>query len=352
MKKYILSTLIFILFAPFLLAQKAVDVKSIVIKATSIEKMISKVGTAFSFRSVLVATSSEGLVEKLFFDEGQTVNKGQILAHVGEIDNKLLLQEAQNNLKKQRTNLAYNKKDYTRQANFYKKKIINLSQFELVKNQYQLSQISKDFATIQLQKAKINYGRATIKAPIAGIIDQKFFEVGEFARKGDQVYRVIQNDILKIKFAINESELLDFPLGQKAKISFDALARQEYRGVIKRISPSANIQTKTFQVEIEISNSNNEIRAGITSRVELKITKPGKHILIPLAAIVEGSKGKIVYLNKNSKAQEVLITTGENIGNKIVVKTGLNIADKLVIQGQQFLNNNEAINDLSKSANE
>lgn len=349
MKKKIKCILVLGLFlsSPLLAQKKVTDVRSITLTTSKIEKKISKVGTVFPLQSVIIANLNEGLVEKLFLEAGQVVKKEQIMAHIGAIDSKLSLNEARNKLNQQKINLEYSKKNYTRQTNFYKKDIINLAQFEQIESQYKLSQLAEKSARLQVKKTRINYNRTIIKAPISGVIDEKFFEVGEFAKKGSGIYRIISNDKLIIKFAINENELQNFVLEQKAKISFDALVGQEYTGTIQKISPSANIQTKTFQVEIELANKQNQIRPGITARIELQIVKQGKHILIPLSTIVEGSKGKLVYLNNNGIAQEMLIQIGENIDDKVVVKTGLKIGDQLIIQGQQFLNNKDKINDLT-----
>ena len=348
MKKYISVLVLSILIITTILAQnKPTDVRSITISASKVNKTISKVGTVFSLKTIIVASFNRGLVEKTFLETGQAVKKGQILTHIGAIDSKLSLKEAKNFLAQQTTNLVYTKKNWIRQSEFYKKGIINLAQFEQVQNQYQLAQIAEKSANLQVRRAKINYNRSIIKAPISGIIDEKFFEVGEFVGSGEQVYRIIQNDKLQIEFAINENELQSFQIGQKGIIYFDAVAGK-YQGVVQKISPSANPQTKTFQVEIVLNNKEKKIHPGITARIELNITKDGEHILIPLAAIIESTKGRLVFLNENKKAKEVFVSTGENFGNNVLVKSGLEIGDKLIIQGQQFLNNNDKINDLAR----
>jgi RND family efflux transporter MFP subunit len=350
MKKYIWCVLLLSLFlSPALLAQnRATDVRSIALTTSKVEKKISKVGTVFPLQEVVISSLNEGLVEKLLLEEGQRVKKGQILAHVGAVDNKISLDEARVSLNQQKSSLEYSKKNYTRQNNLYKKGIINLSQFEQIESRHKQNELTERSARLKVKRARLNYDRSIIKSPIDGVIDQKFFEVGEFARKGDSVYKIIRSDKLKIEFAINENEIKDFSKGQAAKIYLDALEGQEYSGVVGKISPSANIQNKTFQVEVELENQKGEIRPGITARIELQIAKEGERILIPLSAIVEGTKGRLVYLNENGVAKEVLISTEENIDDKVVVQKGLKVGDRLIVQGQQFLNNNDKVNDLAQ----
>lgn len=348
MKNYICALVFsFVIITPLLAQDKPTDVRSVAVATSEVHKPTSRVGTVFALKTVVLASFSGGLVEKIFLEEGNTVKKGQVLAHIGTIDSKLSLAEAKNFLAHQKTNLLYEQKNWTRQAEFYKKGIINLAQFERTENQYKLTQIAEKSASLKVRKAKINYDRSIIKTPISGIIDEKFFEVGEFASPGNKVYKVIRDDKLQIEFSINENELQSFQVGQKGTIYFDAVAGK-YQGVIQKISPSANARTKTFQVKIVLDNKEKKIRPGITARIELNIIKAGKHILIPLAAIIESSRGRLVFLREGEKAKEVLIGTEENIGSKVLVKSGLKVGDRLIVQGQQFLNNNDKINDLAK----
>ena len=347
MKKTLLIAL-FVLAIPLLLAQEITNVETLEIRASKVEKIISKVGTVTPFREVIISALNEGLVEKLSYEEGQKVNKGKSLAHIGASDYKLNLDEVQNSLRQQQVNFNYNKKNYTRQKTFFEKGIINQAQFEQIESQYNLSQIAVSAARIRVQRARRSYNYSTLPAPISGVIDKKFIEIGEFARKGDRIYSLMEEDKLKVEFVINESELEDFSIQQQAKLKFDALPNQEYTGAITKISSSANTQTKTFQVEISLNNPENKIRPGITARISMNISKAGNNILIPLAAIVEGTKGKIVYLDKDGRAKEVGIIVEENIGSQALVTQGLSIGDKLIVKGHQFLNDGVAINDINQ----
>lgn len=348
MKKYIALVVLTYFIANTIFAQnKATDVRSIAIKTSKVNRIISKVGTVFASKSVMISSLNGGLVEKLFLEEGQEVKKNKVLAHIGTIDSKLNLNDARNLLSQQKINLEYTKKNWERQKEFYKKGIINLAQFEQIENQYKLAQIREKSAKLGERRARIHYNRAIIKTPISGVVDKKFFEVGEFVGPGKTVYQIFNDTKLKINFSINENELQDFQIGQSGKIYFDALAGK-YTGAIQKISPSANTQTKTFQIEMVLNNENKKIRPGITARMEIEILKEGEHILIPLEAIIESSQGKLVFLNKNGVAKEAPISTGENVNSQVLVTSGLQIEDRLIIKGQQFLNDNDPINDLAQ----
>ena len=328
--------------------ERKTNVQSEVIQPIQIKKNISKVGTTFALKEVLVANINAGVVEELFFVEGSKVKKGQIIAHVGAIDQKINLEEANSFLKQQKINLDFSEKNYKRQSKLYKKGIINLSQFEQIEAQYRINQTAHDSATLRKKRAEIDYNQSLIKSPISGIINQKYLEVGEFAKRGDPVYEIIKTDEIIIKFFINENELPKLFVGQKATITFDAILDKKYTGKISNISTSANTQTKTFEIELNLNNKNEGIYPGITSRILIHLFEQKPQILIPLSAIIESIAGKTVYLNQNSVAKLTAIQVGETIGDKVVVKNGLKAGDRLIVVGQQFLNENDPINDLTQ----
>ena len=225
----------------------------------------------------------------------------------------------------------------------FEKNVISLSEFEKIENQYEAQKINLQLAVLNYNQAQNNYNDSIIKAPFNGIFKKKNVELNEFARKGDIIYVLIQDNVLKVNFAVNEKELLLFGINKRVEIFFDTHINKKYVGNIKKISSTANVSTKNFTVETHIKNPRYAIRPGVTARIRANETAKEK-FFIPLSAIIETSSGRVVYIYDNGTSKEVKVVTGEVIGDKIEIKKGLVGGDELIVKGQQFLNAGDSVN--------
>ena len=343
MKNIILCTIGFFMYVTPIFAADTIDIEVMKIKKSSIARNIDKVGVAEAYLESVISTANEGTIENLYYDEGQRVQKGKIIAKIGTSDFNLLLKTAQANVNQQQLSMKFLSKTYERQKKLFEKNIISLAEFEKIENQYEAQKINLQLAVLNYQQAQNNYKDSIIKAPFNGIFKKKNVELNEFVRKGDVIYILIQDNILKVNFAVNEKELSVFGINKRVEIFFDTHINKKYVGNIKKISSTANVSTKNFTVETSIKNPQYIIRPGVTARIKTNEAAKEK-FFIPLSAIIETSRGRVVYIHNNGTSKEVKVVTGEVIGDKIEVRNGLVEGNELIVKGQQFLNAGDSVN--------
>jgi membrane fusion protein (multidrug efflux system) len=143
---------------------------------------------------------------------------------------------------------------------------------------------------------------------------------------------------MKAKFNVGESDVPSFYVGQPAQIFSEMKPDLIQTGKIFQLSNSANVQSRTFEMQAMFSNTKDRwFKPGMFCRVNVNMKTKKDALVIPLAAVVKSGNGDGVYLINDGKSYYKTITTGITDGNFIEVISGLKTGDKIVTLGMNNL---------------
>jgi len=271
----------------------------------------------------------EGSVEKASFEEGQRVNKGTLLMHVGTSSFRIRRNLARSNMKLAQSN-------YKRDSTLRKKNLIAQSQLDLSRNQL-------DSAKFSLELAELDYQKSVVSSPIAGIVKTRALDVGEFARKGELMAEILNTDKLKVLINVPEKEISQVQKGSKVNVTMDAMPGRVFPGRVRQIGLEADQKNRSFPVEVVLENSSHQLRSGMLGRVGLQIGAYDKQVLIPRHAVLERERNRVVFVVKDDVAIEREILLGVSQDGEVQVVKGITFGEALVIKGQQKLAPNENV---------
>ncbi len=230
---------------------------------------IEAMGT-IEIKEVDITSRVNAKVEKIFFDEGQEVKKGDILI---KLESRVY--EAQFNAATSLYNNA--QKNYERSKELFKVNSISRQQYEQAEANF-LS------AKANLEQAKLLFEDTQPKAPWDGIILKRHGEEGELISPNTPLFTIGNLKEVKIIVYVSLKDLGKIKYGQMAKIKIDSFKNKIYEGKITFISDKAeftpkNIQTKdervkqVFAVEVSAKNDNYELKPGMPCDVIIDIEK-------------------------------------------------------------------------------
>lgn len=285
--------------------------------------------------NVTVSSKTSGTVNKINFNEGDRVKKGDLLIEIShdlldiqlrqseagvELANaqlKLLrsgarredIKQTEELLRQAKINMELALKDRNRAEELFRqdattKKLYDdaIARYDLTLAQYNsakenLAKIKTIIRPEEIEQAQANLKKAVsivdllkqniedskVYAPVDGFVSKKFIEVGENAVMGGSLLRISNLETVNLVIYIPETDLAKVKLGQSAEIKIDAFKDKVYSGKIIFISPEAeftpkNIQTPeertklVFAVKIEIANPQFELKPGLPADATLKIT--------------------------------------------------------------------------------
>ena len=267
-----------------------------------------------------VVAKVAGEVREIFVEEGDDVKEGQVLARLDGDKLRLELSESGARLQKL-------KRDYERNVDLKKKGLISTGDFDKI--QYDMEALE---ATYNLAKLELDYTQ--IRAPINGVISERYVKIGNTIEVGDPVFRVTSLDPLVAYMHVPEREYRNIAEGQPVGIEIDALPGQTVHAAVTRVSPIVDPATGTFKITIEISDPERRIKPGMFGRIGIVYDKHENALQVPRSAILEESGHDSVFVVEDDKATRKPVTTGYSNKGMVEIIDGLGDTDRIVTVGQ------------------
>lgn len=300
-----------------------VNLESLSIKSTY-------VGNLLPNQRVIMRSEIDGVIENIYFDEGDEIVNNKKLIDISTKELSLKLKIAFADSKLAETNLKRDEK---------------LAKDNLIPNaQLDQTRTFAERALLNRELAKISLNKSIINSPLSGTVKTRFVKVGEFVRKGDRLVEILNVDRILVKVNIPEQEILQINIGQKVDIELYILEKKLFEGKVKKIGLEADASNRTFPVEIEVNNRERELRPGMLARVTFTKRVDQDQVVIPRHTILERDSGRIVYVVDKGKAFQREVSTGISQREKVQILTGLGRGEQLVVEGHTKLTDGEEIN--------
>ena len=295
-----------------------ITAKLYVLESNLLSSGITAVGTLLPNEEVELICEAAGKVVSIFFDEGKPVSDGQLLLKVddAELQAQLKRAEYQLNLSGERLN---------RQTILLEKDAVSREEFDQVQTDYNILETD-----IDLLKTKIS--KTEIRAPFAGTIGFRGVSLGSYLQVNTVIARLVDQNKLKLEFAIPEKYASTCFIGNKIKFRTE-VSPEEFEAVVYAVDPKIDVATRTITVRGIYNNAGGKLQSGMFARINLIINQSDAVLLIPTEAIVQEMEGKKVWVVSNSKASSKSITTGLRSNNQVEVVTGLQLGDTIMTTG-------------------
>ncbi len=291
-------------------------------------------GVVQAYRDATVSAEESGAVRRVVLDKGVRVAAGQTIL---VIDDELLVVEAR--AAEARAELARETWERTKQL-FEEDNVGTELAYLTARSQVEQAQAALDGLRKRIERTRV-------RAPFAGVLDDRFVELGETVAQGTPVVRIVQSDRLKIVAGVPERYALDIRPGALARIAFDALPDTAFEGVISFVALALDPASRTFRIEIELENPGGAIKPEMIAVAEITMRTIEDAIVIPRNAVVTTEAGSIAFVVDDDggeprvEARAVRILSVQ--GNDAIIAEGLTGGDEVVVSGQQELANGDRV---------
>ncbi|RYZ43036.1 MAG: efflux RND transporter periplasmic adaptor subunit, partial [Sphingobacteriales bacterium] len=268
-------------------------------------------------------SESAGRVTAIYVDEGARVSKGQVLA---KIDAEII------NTDRETAEATYQNalRDEARYQSSFQTGGVTQQQLDQAK-------LTTQNARLRLQASKRRLSDANIKSPINGIVNKRYIEVGAFVTaQGTQLFELVDVSKLKLKVAVNESQVANLKVGDQIEIRSSVFPNDKFSGKVTFIAAKAD-GTLNFPIEVEVgNNANNSLKAGMYGTAIFKFPKQAPGILVPRTSFVGSVSSNQVYMYDAATKTSVLrsVVTGRIIGDRVEVLDGLKEGELVITSGQ------------------
>jgi multidrug efflux system membrane fusion protein len=321
----------------------AVDVANV--KRADVPVYLDGLGTIQAFNTVTVTARVDGELQKIAFEEGRTVNKGDLLAQIDPRPYQAALELARAAKAKDEAQLQSAKADLERYVtlapeNLASKQILDAQRATVAGLE---AQIKGDQANIDNARTQLQY--TTITSPIQGRTGIRRVDVGNNVRATDTTGIVVVTQLQPISLIFTLPEDALSVIGSamsNGSVTVEAMSRDGSkeldRGTVTLVDNQIDQTTGTIRLKAVFPNPQNKLWPGqfIDARVLVRTDKGA--LTIPSTAVQRGPDGMFTYVVKSDLTVEARpLKVGEESGSVMVVQNGINEGERVVTSNQYRL---------------
>ncbi len=320
-----------------ILAQEAGEARSVRVQTFTAEPLeldVTLRGHTEAATILNVVAETSGLIQSVQVEEGQSVEKGDLLCVLDPGTREASVAQARAAIAQAEANLAQAQTDFNTNESLRQRGLASVNSAEGFEAGLKAAQAGLETATAALQVAENELSKTRIHAEISGIVQEPIAEAGSLANPGTPCATIIQLDPMKFVGEIPQSRIDYARLGLDASIT--TINGQEAEGEVTFVSVSANPSTRTFPVQIEFSNANNAIRDGLTAEARVVLGTIPAH-LIPQSVLTLDTEGVLgVRTVKDNIVEFHPITILRDTREGVWV-TGLPPSTDVIVLGQEYV---------------
>jgi len=264
-----------------------------------------------------------GEVVEILVEEGDSVQKGQLLARLDGDRLRLEMLEAKAELEK-------TLREFERTTSLHERGLISSAAYEGLE-----FDLAAQRASYELKR--LNHGYTEIRATIPGVISARNVKIGTQIAEGQSAFNITDTSRLVAYLTIPQTELHKFSAGHEAIVSVDSAPAEPFTATIARLSPTIDTTSGTFRATAYIDNTDGGLAPGMFGRFTIAYEKHSDAIVVPAVAVVREDSEAIVYIIEDGAAVRRPVLIGIESDGMLEIVSGLAPTDSIVLSGQSRL---------------
>ncbi|HWN50321.1 MAG TPA: MdtA/MuxA family multidrug efflux RND transporter periplasmic adaptor subunit [Xanthobacteraceae bacterium] len=313
-----------------------------------IDITLNGLGTVTSLATVTIRSQISGQFVRIAYQEGQMINKGDLVAEIDSRPYELALAQAQGALERDQALLQTAELDLKRYQDLAKTNAIPRQQFDT-----QVSLVAQDKGLViadqaQIDTQKLNIAYCHIIAPITGRAGLRLVDPGNYVTANDATGIVVLTQLqpISVIFTVAEDNLPQIVKRLRAGATLPVTAFDRSgatklaTGVLKTLDNQIDTTTGTLKLRAEFANEDSSLFPNQFVNVQLLIDTLHNTTVVPTSAIQRGAPGTFVYLvNADNTVTVKPVTLGPSSAERIEIQSGLTPGDRVVVDGADKLRN-------------
>ncbi len=300
---------------------------------------LQAVGNIQALQGINVSAEVAGIVDEIYFKQGETVKAGTPLLQLRAYDEKAKLESLKAAV--QLAQITYLRDKAQFEVNAISKQTLDIDKANL------------DIANANVAQQQALLNKKLIRAPFTGQLGIRQVDVGQYLEAGTAISTLQALEMVFVDFYLPQQFLGSLKLGQPVNLKSDTYPTQTLTGEITVINPKVEINTRNVRLRATLKNPQNKLLPGMYVTVSITTGTVKSFITLPRTALTFNTFGSSVYKLENNgvndkgqpklTAKQSIVVTGETRGDQIAILSGINAGDIIVTAGQIKLHNGSPV---------
>ncbi|MGB8221046.1 MAG: efflux RND transporter periplasmic adaptor subunit [Polyangiales bacterium] len=277
-------------------------------------------------RDAIVSAQVPGRLLRVLVREGDMVERGAVLAEVESRPSRDALRQAEALLEQARAQHEAAELAATREEHLFERGISARQSFEAARAAEGQADGAIALATAQVDVARQNVERATVRAPIGGVVVRLSRRVGEVVdgTPTTPIMEIADPTSLELAASVSASTLVSLRAGQVATVSFDALPGRTFSASVRTVSPAVDPMTGVGSVRLSLETAESPIPIGILGTAEVQVGAAQSVDVVPATAVRSaGGANTEVVVCDGGQAHPRPVVVGERRDGFVQIVSGL-----------------------------
>lgn len=329
------------------------------------------VGRIRAQQFVEIRARVEGYLERMLFDEGTYVERGQTLFIIDPKIYKAHVESAKARLNKAKAQALKAERDLKRIRPLYERNAASQLDLDNAIAAYESAAADVVVSETDLTQAELTLSYTTVRSPISGYISERNVDIGTLVGPGgggqSLLATVVKSDSVRVDFSMTaldyqRSKARNVNIGQKdstrkwdpyVTITLADGSEYPHRGLVDFADPQVDPKTGTFSVRAEMANPKHELLPGQFTRVKMLLDVRENAVVAPARALLIEKGGAYIFVVRpDSVVEKRFVEIGPELENRTVIERGLARGEQIVVDGYHKLSHGMKVQPVKPTHNQ
>ena len=344
-------------------------VSAVIVESRRLERYLRVTGSLAAGEQAEVSAETGGRVTGTPVERGTRVPAGALLVQISASETAAHLQEAEANagqiearlglapgqmfdprrvpeVMNAQASLDLAESEFARIESLLQQKVVSQAEFdqrrtqvEAARQQYKVAVngAEQSYRLLEAARARVALARKSmadtaVRAPFAGLVAERAVSVGDYVTKGARVATVVSIDPLRVELSVPEQAVALVKPGQPVRLTVDAYPDEAFPATIRHVSPALRVDQRALTVEAIAPNRDGRLKPGLFATALISRDDPAPALTVPEAAVETLAGTSRVYVVKDGKAEERIVTLGNKAADHVEVSSGVAAGERLVLE--------------------
>ncbi len=311
-------------------------------QSLEVPRTLRLTGTLRGDRETDLAANANGRVLATSVERGEQLKPGQVLAKLDTRAAALSAADARAQVDSIKAQAGLARIECDRYEQLKAKGAISDLEYQQKIGQCETLPLNVQAASARAALAAQNVGDGIIRAPFAGVVTERFVEVGQFVRQDSRVVTIVSVDPLRLQITVPEAQVAAVKEGADVSFSVAGYVGRRFTGKVRFVSGALRATTRDLVAEAIVPNAERLLLPGMFADVELTV---GSERLpsVPAGALTELDEQSRLFVVVDGRLEERIVALGPKLGERVSIRRGVKEAEQVVVSDRTGLGNGRKV---------